>query len=247
MVKIMDKLIILLYITLVSIVLSGYTLQTEFDVESIEENPQQIIERMNINKLDGLGRDHSIYSYDVNEKGEVALAFFDGSNDFNGIAVFDKESNFLYGFTFQTYGSFVVEWHPNGVNIILNRSDTIVSMDNNLSCLGVGKIDNNQKNIDLNRNLVTTDTKYNAKDKYVLHDAGLFKNGSFYSPQRLVRYCEDGREVVIYAHNGSIFSNRIFIVFVSLLSISGIAVLSIRHYRKQYLKNASKIAKVEWL
>lgn len=243
----MNKPILLLCIILVSIILSGYTLQTEFDVESIEHDPQQIFERMNINKLNDFGCEHSIYGYDVNDKGEVALAFFDGLNDFRGIAVFDKDANYLYGFTFQTYGSFVVEWHSNGINIILHRSDTIVSLDNNLSCLGVGKIDYNQKNIDLDRYLDTSDTKYNEKDKYVLHDAGLFKNGSFYSPQRLVRYCEDGSEVVIYAHSGSIFSNPIFIVLVSLLIISGIAVLSIRHYRMQYLKNANKTVNVEWL
>ena len=196
----------ILTIALLVLMLSSFAFETKFDIGESVDRQDSIIEARNIKKLKSHIKNDDIYSYDVNDKGEVVLAFY--GNTRSTAVVYDKDGVFLFGFEFDTNGTFVAEWSSNGVNVIDHRSDYILNFDRNGECLSVSKIANTEKNVKF--------------DRY------FFKDGKFYVPQRLIRIDADGTEHIVYEANGSFLSSSSVFIIVFLI-IFAVVVISSRN------------------
>ena len=216
----------ILTIALLVLMLSSFAFETKFDIGESVDRQDSIIEARNIKKLKSHIKNDDIYSYDVNDKGEVVLAFY--GNTRSTAVVYDKDGVFLFGFEFDTNGTFVAEWSSNGVNVIDHRSDYILNFDRNGECLSVSKIANTEKNVKFDRYLESKDEKTVGEYKYRLLSSAFFKDGKFYVPQRLIRIDADGTEHIVYEANGSFLSSSSVFIIVFLI-IFAVVVISSRN------------------
>ena len=72
----------ILTIALLVLMLSSFAFETKFDIGESVDRQDSIIEARNIKKLKSYIKNDDIYSYDVNDKGEVVLDFEDDNAQF---------------------------------------------------------------------------------------------------------------------------------------------------------------------
>lgn len=103
--------------------------ETGFSTEPLSaESQKSMLEFMAIERLDSEPESDGIICFDVNEDGLIALGF-----DYPGtkrlISVYSQYGEFQYGYTFNDYGTFDVEWDQHLLNIYSVRGGCVISVD----------------------------------------------------------------------------------------------------------------------
>ena len=216
-IKVLCSLVVFCLVMLISGV-NSYALNTGFTVDEISESRKEsCIDSIKLTLVSEAPSGRSIVAFDVNEKGMIALGH-DLPNLKKKISIYDSEGNFKYGYSFETHGSFDVEWDGDYLNIYFVRSDYLVTVDSDANIIDIVEVQNTRENQKYSMyylggtERVVGDTKYTIRS-----DMGIFSfMQSSYS--RLVKTSSDGAETILYDVNAILFAKRLIItIAVSIL------------------------------
>lgn len=215
--KVLCSLVVFCLVMLISGV-NSYALNTGFTYDEISESRKEsCIDSIKLTLVSEAPSGRSIVTFDVNEKGMIALGH-DLPNLKKKISIYDSEGNFKYGYSFETHGSFNVEWDGDYLNIYFVRSDYLVTVDSDANIIDIVEVQNTRENQKYSMyylggtERVVGDTKYTIRS-----DMGIFSfMQSSYS--RLVKTSSDGTETILYDVNSILFAKRLIItISVSML------------------------------
>ena len=216
-IKVLCSLVVFCLVMLISGV-NSYALNTGFTVDEISESRKEsCIDSIKLTLVSEAPSGRSIVAFDVNEKGMIALGH-DLPNLKKKISIYDSEGNFKYGYSFETHGSFDLEWDGDYLNIYFVRSDYLVTVDSDANIINIVEVQNTRENQKYSMyylggtERVVGDTKYTIRS-----DMGIFSfMQSSYS--RLVKTSSDGTETILYDVNAILFAKRLIItISVSIL------------------------------
>ena len=170
----------------------------------------------------------SFYCFDVNEKGQYALGF---DTMFSGkvVNIYDADGTFLYGFSFNTPGSFYIEWDGENIIIYLVRGDLAFAIDSNITCVEMADIPNNQENQKYWRGeIASAERNVNG----VTYQA---KPGLLAFHWKIVALAPDGTEMVLFHEPGAfgkIIALTLFTVLFSCAVVIGMLYSARKNYKK---------------
>ena len=150
----------------------------------------------------------AIECFDVNKDGIIIIGSSNMDNRY--ICVYDADGNFLYGYTFESNGSFRVEWDDSdNITVYYVRSDIVHTINTNGETLQVRRMLDTGKNRDYWRNEVNATSKTVLGTEYKLQK-GMGILGFFSSSySKLVAVNNDGEERIIYDVS-SVHSLKVF-------------------------------------
>lgn len=120
--------------------IEGYFVGIEYSSDEIETKKKNI-------DLVFMSREpekYAIGNFDVNEKGEVAVA----SKRFDTVfvCVYDNHGKYKYGYSFECLGSAYVEWEDGYLGVYNVRADSFVKLDDKGNVVGWISIDDSKEN-----------------------------------------------------------------------------------------------------
>lgn len=194
------KLIIpMLFITLAlsmffPIEVFGVGMETE---RMSEEEMSTAFEKLGLQLIDNPKTNNRFSYFDVNEEGNYMLGF-NGGKDL--ILVFDRDNDYLYGFSMVSNGAFGLEWDGENIVIYCDRSDLAVTIDKNGNCLRMEKILNTTENNRYWNNLRANKKTIGGFTYVAEHELGSVNifGGSWGTYARFVRISFDGQETVLF-------------------------------------------------
>lgn len=175
-------------------------INTGFSTEELSaEDIETVLANVNISVFTEEPKKQAIKRFDINEDGLIALGF--DSSNYKTVCIYTSDGEFLYGYNFETRGTFGVEWNKNILIIHLVRSDVSIAVNQNGEVEGIAKIQNTSENNDYWRNSIFLSSKKVNNNTYTIkNDMGLFNMvASSYS--QLVVTDEDGTETILYDVN----------------------------------------------
>lgn len=105
-----------------------------FTEEMSDHERENFLNRRDITILNSKKFIKSIGCFDVNERGMVAIGL-ESLGTRAEVAVYDCDGNYKYGYSFDTHGSFYVEWENDNLWIYFVRSDSGVLLDSKANCI----------------------------------------------------------------------------------------------------------------
>ena len=132
----------------------------EVDTYALSEDERySFLNRIQWVQVDDGSYKNSIYSFDVNKDGTIALAIAG-----DAVYVYDASGEILYGYRFKYDGDFGVEFHGEILTIYFLRGNSILLIDANGQCIAVQKANDVNQHITkmkevLNRTIVDTEGK----------------------------------------------------------------------------------------
>ncbi len=189
---------------------------TGFKVESGEKGNNKI----NIKNQNEEYHYHSIECFDVSDKGLIAVGISEDVK--KHINVYDNNGIFKYGYSFEIYGTFGIEFDNDNIIIYTVRGDKAYLIDKNGNCLEICDILNNSENNSYWNNVVFARLKESGGNKYYLSKSqsllGIFSPS--YS-QLIKRDSNGDKTVLLDASN----ENNTYIIVISIIVIIVMSVL----------------------
>lgn len=207
-----------------------HAINTGFVLQDVpEEKKENYIISLNLKPVDAPMKNASFYCFDVNEKGQYALGF---NTMFSGkvVNVYDADGTFLYGFSFNTPGSFYIEWDGDNIIVYLVRDDLAFAIDSNITCVEVADIPNNQENQKYWRGEIASAQR---KVNDVTYQA---KPGLLAFRWKLVALAPDGTETVLFHEPGAFGKTVVFAVMIGLF-FAAATIWVIYSAQKNYKKH----------
>lgn len=207
----------------------SFAMETGFITQAIDSQRQEdIIESRDLKVINHVSDNSQFVCFSVNPQGSIAIGLENGS-DRKEIAVYNLEGAFQYGFSFVIYGTYALEWDGDRVILANCRVDSAEMYDRNGLCLEAGEIVLNADN-NLYWKELFERTEMRCGGYAVKFDEKSQIMGHY---TRLIAVSEDGTEKVIFdAGKFPIIRNTIFVLIFILVGIT-IAIVSVRHYKKQ--------------
>ena len=109
-----------------------FAISNEFETESFNQSrEEEVLSRINISLLTEEAEKWPIECFDVNENGMVVLGLADPGfhSSRNYLYVYSSDGVFQYGYSFETAGSFYVEWNQDNIEIYFVRSNIVVILN----------------------------------------------------------------------------------------------------------------------
>lgn len=163
---------------------------------------------------------HSIECFDVSDKGLIAVGISEDIKKY--INVYDNDGIFKYGYSFEIYGTFGIEFDNDNIIIYTVRGDKAYLIDKKGNCLEICDILNNSENNSYWNNVVFARLKESDGNKYYLSKnkslLGIFS--SSYS-QLIKRDSNGDKTVLLDASN----ENNTYIIVISIMVIIVMCVL----------------------
>ncbi len=160
------------------------------------------------------GKARSIQCFDVSAQGDIAIGFSGASNHTKYIGVYDKVGDFLYGYSFQCSGNYLVKWMgEKQLAIYWLRSSIRATFDQDCVCQEYSPyIDDTSINKQLN-NLRKTNRTINGERFYIDKGDGILSQFALgYS--RLIHVSSDGIENIVYSATDSTHFSGLFVIAV---------------------------------
>ncbi|MGN0474604.1 MAG: hypothetical protein ACI4IJ_05915 [Acutalibacteraceae bacterium] len=187
-------------------------MNTGFDVEDYDKETEEYIKSsMGIKLLTTEKTGTFIDNFDVNENGDIVVAFEVVSFEVpveKPICVYNSQGEFQYGYMVSAYGVIGAEWDGENIIIYSVRGDRLLLVDKYANVLDVkGVLLTQQSNTYANKILYSTE-QIVGSDNYKLKHS------------KIIKIDEEGNKSVIIDKSKSyIFYNIFIILFVALLSI----------------------------
>jgi len=190
-----------------------------------EERAEEILEYIDLVFLTEEPGKCGIASFDVNEKGMVAIGL-DNMSVSNIICIYDSDGTFLYGYNFKTQGAYDVEWDGDILNIYTVRSYNAIAVNSEGEVQNVFDIKESVANDTYWRKVIDAKKKEAGGNTYALK-SGIGILGIF-SPALLTVTDATGEQRVVYdARLNQAFISMCFVVF-ALMIVGGITTWAIR-------------------
>lgn len=190
-----------------------------------EDEISKDLSKINIVLLEEEPSKKNIDCFDVRNDGTVAILQSRSSNR-RVICVYDRKSEFLYGYEFTTTGSAAIEWNDDLLSIYLIRSESIISVDSNGNVVDVSEYElTSEQNSHIN--YLTSSQREVNENTYILQNDGIAKFlGTSYS--KLVVKDGNGAETVFYESDIS-SQNELYynICKYAVLTVSAILAITL--------------------
>lgn len=213
---------------------TGMEMRTGFAVEEVREDIQaQFIDNVDLtiqNQQDTLD---VISCFDINEKGWIAL----GHNHSTKctIDIYSDKMDYLYSYSFNSSGSYGIEWDKDNLIIHFVRSDIALLVDSDGNCLDIKKINNTAQNNEYWNHVVFAkekrkdDTIYKIENRYGLFNLFAMNSYSILSKTDSEHHTIDLYDVSELQKRKIIFIGCIFLLcFLVVLFVAIRVVLSIK-------------------
>ena len=218
-------LVILLLLLVVNGEEEVLAMNTGFSTEILpDEAKNTFLTNVNISMLANEPPKRAIECFDVNEEGMIAIG--SGGSVEKTIAIYDMAGSFQYGYKFNTYGSFGVEWDKNKIIIYFVRSDVAVALSSAGEVESILKILDTSENNSYWNSFVLSPKRTVGRYEYILkNDMGVL-NFFTSSYSQLVAIDSAGESNVIYDVNLDQMYKTILIFAAVVLAI-GITIFAI--------------------
>ena len=201
---------------------------------------QESLDYYQITKLTEAPSGENIYFMDVNDQGEIIASFYRGKK----IGIYNKDGEFLYGYSLICNGLFAVKWVDDSETIMIyfSRGDSMVILDSNGNCIEMADGTDSNANSEFWYNTLSK-AAYRVDDTiyYLKNDNLISALGGGYS--KLIRRNADGTEQVLYDAGESNFIWNlvvaIFFIVVFAGGITGVAIYSVRFYKNHQSESKS--------
>ena len=221
-----------------SLVFADNSMET---VEMSETKKKTLLYNMNIKRIEKAPPKTTISYFDVNSKGMFAVGYERVA--YRGIAVFDKDGNFLFGYKFNSSGSFCFELNDNNLVIYVTRSDAAIDLSFDGEIIGVAELKDTKENREYKNNHILARKKSENDVTYIMKSGG-----SILHYGKITATSPDGEEKTIYSsgaiayiETGLIITG--LVVFITLLTISMVRLK--KNYKdyeyKQYWKRYNRL------
>ena len=208
-------------------------LNTGFDTnDRPAEKKESSISNINLSLITEEPAKKGIVCFDVNDNHLIAVGQRTASIK-KTVCVYSTDGVFQYGYTFESYGAFGLEWDNENLNIYFVRGDIIVSVTPSGEVVDVLEIQDTKSNNEYSSELLYSTKRTIGNTEYSIEsDFGAFLD--FFAPlySQIVITNENGERSFIYDVNDEQLFNMV-------LSIAGItawfclcAVLGYKEFRK---------------
>lgn len=191
-----------------------------FDSPSKDEE-DSILKSINISVLTEEPPKMSISCFDVSSDGIVAIGCENGES--KTVCLYTRDGIFRYGYGFDCYGKFGIEFEDDLLNIYLVRGGISVAVDSEGKVKSVLEIQKTTENNDFWNNRIFSNSRKIGNTEYILeNDMGIFNLfASSYSQVVVVN--ENGEKSIIYDVNSAQLLKTVA-VYVGILVFVFIAV-----------------------
>ena len=235
--------LLLLFVLLIVFSTNGIdvsAMHTGFSTEEMsEEEKNRLVSVYSISLLTEEPEKSEIRCFDVNEQGMIAV----GRQDIHEkeiVCVYTSQGEFLYGYKFDTYGSFYVEWDDKCINLINVRSDIIMSLDSKGNLMDAKKILNSFDNTEYMNSLDSTSTRTVGSTTYLVRNKMGILNWICPNYSQIVTIDAEGKESIIYDVNAIYLAKMILILSMILALFSTAVIVLTRQHIKWRQENHEK-------
>ena len=224
-------LIFMIVLVLCSNIIVVNAVNTGFSTEKLTKEEQTTFEsNVMITLLTEEPDKRSILCFDVNENGLIAIG---QKGDYGEqICVYSSVGEFIYGYSFETSGSFGVEWDNERINIYFARSGIIISVDSQGKILGFAKVQTTNENNRYVSELLYSNERCVGDSIYsIRNDMGLF-NLVAMSYSQIVITDANGSENIIYDVN----SNQILKTVAFCIIVIAIIIIAVVCIAREFIK-----------
>ena len=204
---------------------------TGFTTESMNSKEQKVFKsNINLTSLHSYVKTNPIVCFDVNNDGLIALGFDDNSH--KTICVYNPDGEFIYGYSFESSGSFGVEWDGGNILIYFVRGDVAALFNSSATCLELKMISNSTENNTYWNHTVFEKKRIVGKNEYeIKNDLGIL-NIVLSSYSQLIKTDENGIKTMLYNVNDS-YGARVLVILVGIILFIITAVLvMIKEFKK---------------
>lgn len=168
---------------------------------------------------------HSIKCFDVSNSGLIAIGIDEDTE--KHINVYDNNGTFQYGYSFETQGTYGIEFDDNNLIIYFVRGNDACLIDSEGNFIEMCVITNTAENNSYWQHNVYAKSKSIGNSKYVLSKPIMFSP----SYTKLTKISSDGTEFVIIDVSTDFFVFVIIVIIIALI-IMGISIMAIINYFK---------------
>lgn len=167
--------------------------------------------------------------FNVSRNGLVSIGS-EGMGSDKTVCVYSDSGDFLYGYSFETYGSFGVGFHDDQLTIYFARSDIALMLDDigNIKDLMMIK-DTAENNLYWKNAIFLIERDINGTVYTLENTNGIFNIFSMGSYSRLVICKDDGAETIFYE---SEFSNVLINIIIIAICFIMLVICIFQCYRK---------------
>lgn len=172
----------------------------------------QVEKALNVSIFYQKEADRLIKCFDVNENGFYAIGYKN-----NTVHIYDALGTFLYGYRFDTEGTYGIALKENNLILYLGRSDLAVEIDSTGQCVSVEKVYFSESF--MKKEFYRTNKQIGNTNYYIERDIGIF-HGDY---SRLVRMDETGTKTLLHdVTTRGYFAGAFHYVILCFFPIAGI-------------------------
>ena len=175
-----------------------FSADMEFDTKDLwDKQVEMIVNSMTLNPIDDTFENKEILSFDINKRGEFLLCCGDESGKY--LLVYDKNSKFMYGYSFGTTSMCKAAWNFDEIIIYDVKNSFAYCIDTDGKCYNALSVDNGSaKTKEWKTNHFSTERAYDGK-KYVLENDNKLAHLITRSYNKLVQVDLSGNTKIIYS------------------------------------------------
>lgn len=212
------RCIFTIILLLCSLTGEALAMNTGFDTEPLPpEKRDEILGRLHHYVLTAEPQRKAIRCFDVNDQGWIAVGSEAGEDKI--VCVYSNSGDYLYGYRFNTSGSFYVEWDGDCLLIYHVRGDLAVSVDSAGEIRDIARIQDTENNTSYWYTLYATRRKAGDTLYVIRNDMGLLNiMASSYS--QLVKVDANGEETILYDVNAAQLKKTVVILAIVLAAVA---------------------------
>ena len=193
--------------------------------EADEDQERDFVKNINLTHLKTEPKKEAIVCFNVSQSGLIAIGS-DRRDTYRTVCVYSDNGEFLYGYGFESYKSFYVDFDDDQLIICFVSGDNALKLDDSGNVVDLMVIKDTSENNSYWRNVLnSTERDINGTIYALKNNAGIFNIFSMGSYAQLVISAADGEEVVFYNAGSShiikgILIFAFFVVFAIVAAYS---------------------------
>lgn len=206
--------------------------QNGLDTENLDlDDEETFLSSVKISMFRDETEKNSIQCFDVSDDGLIAIGTEKSRKKY--VSVYDSKGSFSYGYEFECYGTYGIEWSGDDIIIYFIRDNIALQIDAMGNIVNIVKVLDTMDNSLYMRQNVFSDEKYYNGNKYLLkNDLGILNFfASSYSQITIID--DDGNETTVYDVSNLQMYKYIIISSLIIVFLAMFAVILISKIRKR--------------
>ena len=229
-----------LILVLFSSVIKVNAINTGFQTQEISiDRKNSFLSSINISVISEEPPRKDIVCFDVNSNHLIAVGLNQGFSKKQKICIYSNEGVFQYGYTFDYYNPYSIEWDEENLNIHFIRSDLLVSVTPSGEVLDILDVLVTVENsVYSNKVLDSSKRTVDGTEYSIKNDMGILR--IFCSPasfSKAIVKDSNGNESIIYDVNSMLLKKAIIILSLQGVFILVFLVEIIKPHNKQKRNN----------